>query len=84
MQEVFDILLQQAPLVIFMGAVIWWLVKMLVKCDREKQKLTENVVKLTTLWEEKTSKMSNTDESFKAEAISLLKEIRILCSKSND
>lgn len=84
MQDLIDVLLQQAPLVIFMGAVIWWLVKMLVKCDTEKQKLTESVVKLSTLWEEKTSKMNNNDEDFKKEVLKLLTEIRALCTKKSE
>lgn len=82
MQDLIDVLLQQAPLVIFMGGAIWWLVKMLVKSDIEKQKLTESVVKLTTLWEEKTSKMSHSDEGFKKEALKLLTEIRALILKN--
>ena len=80
MQDLVDVLLQQAPLVIFMGGAIWWLVKSLVKCDREKQSLTESVVKLTTLWEEKTSKMNNSDEDFKKEVLKVLTEIRTLCT----
>lgn len=82
MDEIFNILLKQAPLVIFMGAAIWWLVRQLVKVDGEKQRLTQDVVKLTTLWEEKTSKMGESDKEFKIEVLKVLTEIRTLCSKN--
>lgn len=82
MEEIFNILLKQAPLVIFMGAAIWWLVKQLVKKDGEHQRLTQDVVKLTTMWEEKASKMGESDEVFKKEALRILTEIRTLCNKN--
>tara|TARA_R110001592_G_scaffold10244_1_gene53506 strand:+ start:792 stop:1040 length:249 start_codon:yes stop_codon:yes gene_type:complete len=81
MQEMFEILYQQTPLVIFMGSAIYFLIKKLVKVENQKETLTQDVVKLTTLWETKATKMDFTDQKFKEDILSLLTEIKIICTK---
>jgi hypothetical protein len=73
-------LLDQAPVIVVMGVVIWWLAKRLTKAEDEKKELAANVIKLTTLWEAKTIELTTDDEiskEFRKETISLLKEIKI-------
>jgi hypothetical protein len=73
-------LLDQAPVIVVMGVVIWWLAKRLTKAEDEKNELAANVIKLTTLWEAKTIELTTDDEvskEFRKETISLLKEIKI-------
>lgn len=77
----FEILYQQTPLVIFMGSAIYFLIKKLVKVENQKETLTQDVVKLTTLWETKATKMDFTDQKFKEDILSLLTEIKIICTK---
>ena len=72
--EIGQWLLQQAPVVVVMGVVIWWLAKRLEKCSDEKDILSKDVVKLTTLWEEKS-------DSHKDEIITLLREIKDIVRK---
>lgn len=76
-----EILYQQTPLVIFMGSAIYFLIKKLVKVENQKETLTQDVVKLTTLWETKATKMDFTDQKFKEDILSLLTEIKIICTK---
>jgi len=82
LEKLIDILIEQAPLIVFMGAAIWWLVLRLVKVEEAKDGLTERVVKLTTLWEEKANQLGNDDKEFQKEAIKILTEIKAICSKS--
>jgi hypothetical protein len=76
-------LLQQAPVVIVMGVVIWWLAKQLTKKDKLVSELSKEVIKLTTLWETKSEQLSdNTSEGYE-EVLRLLKEIRKLLIERN-
>ena len=81
MEEIFEVVYQQTPLVIFMGTAIYFLIKKLVKVENQKELLTQDVVKLTTLWEVKATKMDFVDKKFKEEILSLLNEIKLICSK---
>ncbi|PZR04732.1 MAG: hypothetical protein DI539_25370 [Flavobacterium psychrophilum] len=67
-------LLQQAPVIVVMGIVIWWLAKRLEKAQDEKDVLSKDVVKLTTIWEEKAN--DGKDE----EILRLLTEIKTIVS----
>lgn len=72
-------LFDQAPVIIVMGVAIWWLSKRLAKAETEKDKLSNNVIKLTTLWETKATELgkeTDGEKSFRKEAIDLLKEIK--------
>jgi hypothetical protein len=77
-------LLQQAPVVVVMGVVIWWLAKQLTKKDKLVSELSKEVIKLTTLWETKSEQLSdNTSEGYE-ELLRLLKEIRKLLIERNN
>ena len=69
-------LLQQAPVIVVMGVVIWWLAKRLVKSEDEKDLLSKDVIKISTLWEAKADKMDDN----KDEILKLLTEIKQLIS----
>lgn len=68
--NIWEWLIQQAPVIVVMGIVIYWLAKRLDKCQNQKDALAEDVVKVTTLWEEKADK----DKS--EQIIELLREIK--------
>jgi cytochrome c-type biogenesis protein CcmH/NrfF len=72
--EIGNWLLQQSPVIIVMGIVIWWLAKRLEKAQDEKDVLSRDVIKITTLWEEKAS------DSKDEEIIKLLTEIKGIVS----
>lgn len=83
-------LLQQAPVVIVMGAAIYWLAKKLTKAEDEKDELAKDVIKLTTLWEEKSDKLDSKNEKLdertnkiNSEIIELLKEIKLIVKSSS-
>lgn len=67
--NIWEWLIQQAPVIVVMGIVIYWLAKRLDKCQNQKDALAEDVVKLTTLWEE-------ADNSKNEQILSLLREIK--------
>ncbi len=69
-------LLEQAPVIVVMGIVIWWLAKRLVKSESEKDEMAKEVIKITTLWELKANKMDEEDKTTKKEILSLLQEIK--------
>ena len=69
-------LLEQAPVIVVMGVVIWWLAKRLVKSESEKDEMSKEVIKITTLWELKANKMDEEDKTTKKEILSLLQEIK--------
>lgn len=76
MEQLGTWLLQQSPVIVVMGVVIWWLVKRLEKAQDEKDLLSKDVVKLTTIWEEKYENETNKEERI----ISLLTEIKTIVS----
>lgn len=76
MAEVTTWLLQQSPVIAVMGIVIWWLTKRLEKAQEDKDTLSKDVVKLTTIWEEKYEKEANKEEQI----IQLLTEIKVIVS----
>jgi len=73
-------LLDQAPVIVIMGIVIWWLQKRLIKSEEDKTALSNAVIKLTTLWESKANELGNEsdeEKQFRKEALALLNEIKI-------
>jgi hypothetical protein len=52
LEPIYTYLLQQAPIVVFMGVVIWWLSKRYQKKDEQCEKLISGIVELTTFWQE--------------------------------
>ena len=77
-------LLQQAPVVVVMGVVIWWLAKQLLVKDKVVSELSKEVIKLTTLWESKSEQLSDDTSEGHEEVLRLLKEIRKLLIEKNN
>tara|TARA_R110000796_G_scaffold58413_5_gene134898 strand:- start:5790 stop:6083 length:294 start_codon:yes stop_codon:yes gene_type:complete len=80
-------LIQQAPVVVVMGLAIYWLTKKLNKAESDKDELAKDVIKLTTLWEEKSDKLDvkneKTDErnlKLTEQILDLLREIKTIVS----
>ena len=85
--ELIDWLVQQAPVVVVMGAAIFWLAKKLNKAEVDKDDLAKDVIKLTTLWEEKSDKIEELnvkqrerDEKVNDKILELLQDIKIIVS----
>ncbi len=76
MDELTKWLLEQAPVVSLMGIVIFWLQRRLVKAEDEKDKLSKDVIKLTTMWESKATSLGEDDKDFKERVIAILNEIK--------
>ena len=81
-------LVQQAPVVVVMGAAIWWLAKKLNKAENDKDEMAKEVIKLTALWEEKNDKIDAKNEKIdekntkiSEQILELLREIKIIVSK---
>lgn len=81
-------LVQQAPVVVVMGAAIWWLAKKLNKAEDDKDEMAKDVIKLTALWEEKSDKIDAKSEKVNEhnakvneQILELLREIKIIVSK---
>lgn len=70
-------LLQQAPVIVVMGIAVWWLAKKLLKAEEDKDTLSKDVVKLTTIWEEKYEKNNGKEE----EIVKLLTEIKTIVER---
>ena len=70
-------LLQQAPVIVVMGVVIYWLANRLVKSEDQKDVLSRDVVKLTTIWEEKYEAENGKEEKI----IQLLSDIKTIVSQ---
>ena len=71
-------LLQQAPVVVVMGIVIWWLAKQLLAKDKLVSDLSKEVIKLTTLWETKSEQLTDKTSEGYDEVLRILKELRSL------
>jgi hypothetical protein len=80
-------LVQQAPVVVVMGAAIFWLAKKLNKAEGDKDELAKDVIKLTTLWEEKSDKLDTRSEKLderntkvNEQILELLRDIKSIVS----
>ena len=76
-------LLEQAPVIVLMGVVIWWLAKRLIKSENEKDELSKEVIKVATLWEEKSDKMEENGGKEKEQILELLRDIKMLVKSIN-
>ena len=81
MEAIVTWLIQQAPVVAVLGAVVWWLSKRLVKAEEQKDKMAEDVIKLTTLWQSKGEELGDGGVEKHREILRVLNEIRILVQK---
>lgn len=77
-------LFEQAPVIVVMGIVIWWLARRLTKAEDAKDELYNNVIKLTTLWESKASELGEDDKEFKEKVLEGLNEIKITLKNKNN
>ena len=75
MDELTKWIFEQLGTIIVMGVAIFWLSKRLVKAE-DKDKLSQDVIKLTTLWESKANNLSEGDKEFKEKILTLLIEIK--------
>jgi hypothetical protein len=76
MDELTKWLFEQLGMVVIMALVIYWLQRRLVKSEQEKDKLSQDVIKLTTLWETKATALGEGDREFKEKVLNLLNEIK--------
>jgi len=83
-----DWLVQQAPVVVVMGAAIYWLSKKLNKAEGDKDEMAKDVIKLTALWEEKSDKLDVKNEKMdernikvNEQILELLREIKLIVSR---
>ena len=73
--ELYEWLEEQAPVILVMGIGIVWLQRQLMRCQKRNEILTENVIKIATLWETKSQSLSDDDTKFKREIYEKLNEI---------
>lgn len=74
-------LIEQAPLIVVLGIVIYWLQGRLKESETEKKELAKDVNDLIGMWERSAKKMSddNKDESnVKQKILSMLTEIKTI------
>tara|TARA_Y100001937_G_scaffold128444_1_gene204679 strand:+ start:893 stop:1153 length:261 start_codon:yes stop_codon:yes gene_type:complete len=86
MDEITQWLVEQIGMVVIMAVVIWWLAKRLVNAEKVKDKLSEDVIKLTAMWETKASSMTEDKEEdlkHKEEILRLLSEIKGMLNKQD-
>lgn len=81
--EIAPWLLEQAPLTVVMGVVIWWLSNRLSKSEKDKDEISREVIKLATLWEKKTENDANEDDVLKQQIIKHLEEIKSILNNRN-
>jgi len=73
--EILSWLVQQAPVIVVMGAAIYWLAKKLNKAETDKDDLAKDVIKLTTLWEEKSDKIDAKSDKIDERNLKLTEQI---------
>lgn len=76
--EIMNWVMQQAGVVVVMGAVIWWLAKAYKEEKKRNRSLSDRVVELCTLWEYNAGKKKQVETKKNNEIISLLNEIKNL------
>jgi hypothetical protein len=79
MSDIASWVFEQASVIVVMGVVIYWLAKQLIYSNKQKEQLSKEVIKITTLWELKADKIGVKDKDFKKEVLELLREIKLIC-----
>lgn len=79
--EITPWLLEQAPLTVVLGVVIWWLSNRLTKAEKDKDEISREVIKLATLWEKKTEKNEDDEDLLKSQILKSLEEIKLILNK---
>lgn len=80
--EITPWLLEQAPLTVVLGVVIWWLSNRLTKAEKDKDEISREVIKLATLWEKKTEKVEDDEDLLKMQILKSLEEIKLILNKT--
>ena len=75
MESILTWLFEQVSVIIVMGLVIWWLQKRLIKSEEQKDSLSKDVIRLTTLWETKVTSINKEDSDLKTKILILLNAI---------
>ena len=71
-------LIEQAPVIVVMGLVIYWLVQRLNKLEKEKEDMARDVIRVATMWEEKSDRLESNNEKFKEQILEMLRDIKML------
>ena len=71
-------LIEQAPVIVVMGLVIYWLVQRLNKSEKEKEDMARDVIRVATMWEEKSDRLESNNEKFKEQILEMLRDIKML------
>lgn len=79
--ELLPWLLEQAPLTVVLGVIIWWLVKKLTKVEKDRDEISKEVIKLATLWEKKTEQSEDDEDELKRQILHSLEEIKNTLNK---
>lgn len=81
--ELLPWLLEQAPLTVVLGVIIWWLVKKLSKVEQDRDDISKEVIKLATLWEKKTEQSEDDEDELKRQILNSLEEIKNTLNKKS-
>lgn len=65
--ELTEWLLQQAPVIVVLGIVIWWLARQYLKKDKQLTQMSEKTIQLATKWEEKAEYLGNKNKESHSE-----------------
>lgn len=74
-------LLQQAPTVVILGIAVYFLWKELNKERQRNNNLSEDVIKISLLWETKASDLGTAGSKDRETILRILREIRSLVQK---
>ncbi|MDG3581765.1 hypothetical protein [Galbibacter pacificus] len=77
--DIWQWLVQQAPVVVVMGVAIYYLAKKLTKAEDDKDTLAKDVIRLTAIWEERLNDSKEADK----EILNVLLQIKEIVQKNN-
>jgi hypothetical protein len=76
MEQLWDVLLKQAPVIVVMGVVIWWLQKRYLAKDMQLEKLSVDFIEISTKWHDWLQKGLQANSEDCKEIIKKLDEIK--------
>lgn len=59
--NIWEWLIQQAPVIVVMGIAIYYLATKLTKAEKDKDELAKEVIRLTSIWEIRLNDSKNND-----------------------
>ncbi|MEJ4088232.1 hypothetical protein [Galbibacter orientalis] len=77
--DIWQWLIQQAPVVVVMGIAIYYLAKKLTKAEDEKDTLAKDVIRLTAIWEERMDINKEADK----EILNVLLQIKAIVQNNS-